>query len=224
MAALASVSKRTQAVYQRYYEDREATRFQNLYAIFVELSTFVNANESGLRIDIDLLRLAEIVRSYFLDTIRYKEYHLDPKSDSPEVRQFLASQGVESIDDLEPLSDAWTELVHRTARINGSKVAAYTVKWILKCRPIGVVSQLPLAERVAAFNETHRPVGQAPFIANINEHFAALCALAALGIRASDIAPEKLDELVYCFRFRPFEESAYFMILSEEYLCAKKPA
>lgn len=213
MMSLGGVSKRMQIIYERHYADREAQRFENLYLIFHKIAGYVEASDWGAKLEIDYLALAEIIRSYFLDTIRYKEYHFDPKCEVGS--QALAELGVASIDAVDPLSPAWTDLVHSEVNINASKVAAYTVKWILRYKPISIICTKPQTpESQPTIDVSH------PFLTNINEYFALHCALVALGASIDEISKHKIDELIYCFRFRAFDESAYFMILSKEYLYA----
>ena len=222
MSTLSSVSKRTKTIYQLYYEDRERQRFENLYTIFDTIAAHVDAADLGAKLDIDYFCLAEVIRSYFLDAIRYKEYHFDPKTSkaSSLVRTKLAQNGFQSLDQVDPFSPLWTELVHTTVNINASKVAAYTVKWILRHKPIRVLSTLP--ELTAFTGENADLTFRQPiwFLTCINEYYALQCALVALGIEAVNIDPKKIEEVIYCFKFRPFDESSYFMILSEDYFSA----
>lgn len=112
------------------------------------------------------------------------------------------------MDSVDPLSREWTELVHKTVNINKSKVAAFTVKWILAYKPISVLS----------LQIKPTPAEQPMFFTCVNEYFALNAALFALEIDASKIPERKIDELIYAFRFRKFDELSYFMILSEDYL------
>ncbi|MBU3259992.1 hypothetical protein KPG71_08310 [Roseovarius sp. PS-C2] len=223
MISLGSVSKRTKTLYERFYADREAQRFSTLYQVFEKLASYVEASNLGARLEVDYMCLAEIVRSYFLDTIRYKEYHFDAKdlksisneALAQEVAATLQRFGVDSIDKLDPLSPEWTELVHNSVNINASKVAAYTAKWILKYKPISVIMVSGEQGVKASLPQVVKPH---PFLTNINEEFALHCALLVLGIKAEQVPQKKIDELIYCFRFRDFDELSYFMILSEDYL------
>jgi hypothetical protein len=117
------------------------------------------------------------------------------------------------------LSPQWTELVHTTVNINSSKVAAYTVKWILKYKPIVVYHQDGPAFD-PNFQALDHPSKYPDFLASINENFALQCAFVALDIDATKVSRKKIEELIYCFRFRAFDESAFFMILSRDYLYA----
>jgi len=228
MISLGKVSGRTLAIYDRFYSDREADRFANFMEVFDGLASIVAESDLGVSLEMDYLCLGEIVRSYFFDTIRYKEYHFDPKDpdqyesleDQEKVRALLQKFGVSSVDELDELSPQWAQLVHECVRINKSKVAAFTVKWILRYKPISVFAQsAPFVTDEAGQSLPDIPV-QSPLLSNINEEFAYLCALTALEIDARRVPKKKQDELIYCFRFRHFDEASYFMILTEDYLCA----
>ena len=229
MISLGKVSGRTLAIYDRFYCDREADRFANLMVVFEGLASIVSESDLGVSLEMDYLCLGEIVRSYFFDTIRYKEYHFDPKDpelykaveDQEKVRALLREFGVNRVAELDPLSPEWTNLVHECVRINKSKVAAYTVKWILRYKPISVIGVSAEGEASEAGNVLPPIPVQSPILTNINEEFAYLCALTALEIDASSVSKKKQDELIYCFRFRNFDESSYFMILTEDFLCAR---
>lgn len=228
MISLGSVSGRILAIYERFYSAREEDRFVSLIKIFEDLSSIIEESDLGVGLEMDYLCLGEIIRSYFLDTIRYKEYHFDPKNpvdfsideDAKKAANLLQKFGVEQIQDLDQLSAEWTQLVHDCIRTHKSKVAAYTVKWILRYKPISVFD----VSNSGTTDDKERPLPDipilSPLLANINEEFAYLCALTALGIDGRRIPKEKQDELIYCFRFRNFDEASYFMILTEDYLCA----
>jgi hypothetical protein len=208
MRTLSGVSARNRQIYFEYYSDRESQRFEVLYEVFCKLADFVETASPGTKVVLDYERLGESIRSYFLDTIRYKEYHFDPEPKPEKVQKILDELKVNSFEEIDPLSVEWTRLVHETVNINASKVAAYTVKWLLQYKPISVFSD---GDQV---NDT----SQLGIISNINELYALNCALLELKLDAGDIQAKKLDELVYCFRFRNFDEASYFMILTKDYL------
>jgi hypothetical protein len=213
MNSLNGVSKRVAAIYEKFYREREEIRAQNLYLLFDEMAKAVEAAGHDYRLHIDFMRLGELVRSYFLDVIRYKEYHFDPDRNSSEFSSVAKSLGIESeeaLTGIDPLSSEWTELVHSTANINRSKVASYTAKWILAYKP---VSLLNVGSEIT-------PLPGSIFLSSINEYYALNCALFALEIPAASVQDSKIDEIIYSFRFRKYDEAAYFMILSEDYLLA----
>jgi hypothetical protein len=221
MNTLGGVSKRSKAIYERFYRDREAQRFANLYQVFDTLAAYIDASHLGVKLEIDYLRLAEAIRSYFFDVIRYKEYHFDPKIEKApvEIKEMMVNGDAFNIANMDPLSADWARLVHTTVNINSSKVAAYTVKWILKNKPVSVMSLKQSIGSISPDLSLDSEVSSNPIIANINEYYALHCALLSLGIDVARVSQKTIDELIYYFRFRNFEESAYFLILSEKYLC-----
>lgn len=206
MDSLGSVSKRVKCIYKRYYEPKSGARFQSLYEVYYSMASRIEAVHPNIRIEIDHHSLSEMIRSYFLDVIRYKEYHLDPKLTD-----------IESTEGVNHLSEAWSEKLHCSSKINVSKVAAYTVKWILRYKPISVL--YTDAESIN-FNDVDsvpkKKTGD--MLANVNEYYALHVAFLLLDIEASEVSDKTSDELIYCFRFRAFDESSYFMILSRNFL------
>lgn len=211
MNSLEVLSRRLAAIYDKYYQPRVEIRALNLYKIFDAMATPVEESDAPYRLHMDIERLAELIRSYFLDALRYKEYHLSPDECHHKFPAILAELGHNKIDDVDPLSEGWTRLLHETANINSSKVAALTVKWVLMYKPISV----------ASLQDDVQTASQPMFISCINEFFALNCAFFILNIDASDVDARKIDELIYSFRFRKFDESAYFMIFTNDYLLAK---
>jgi hypothetical protein len=201
MNSLDGVSGRIAAIYKKHYESREPLRALNLYKIFESMALAVEKTGGPYRLNMDYIRLGELVRSYFLDAIRYKEYHFNPDAENVDFREKVKKLGFDDFSQIEPLSEAWTYLVHETANINSSKVASYTVKWILAYKPISAVN---ISSEIS-------PTEQSIFFSCVNEYYALNCALFAL----------ELDELIYSFRFRKFDEATYFMVLSEDYLLGR---
>jgi hypothetical protein len=224
MNSLGRVSRRINAIYETYYADRETQRFENLYVIYDRIASHVAAISPDVKLEIDLTGLAELIRSYFLDVIRYKEYHFNPKADISKIDQtatILSESGARSLDEIDPLSPSWTKVVHTLGNVNSSKVASYSAKWILKYKPISVVSSVNLSNLDFQSENPAKSLRMRPpgfFLSNINEIYALEVALFALQLDVGDIPVEKIDNLIYSFRFRNFDESSYFSILSKDFL------
>lgn len=226
MYTLRGASARVCKIYE-LYEEREQTRFSNLYTVFVKLAESIEQSNLGVKLELDYLQLGEAIRSYFLDVIKYKEYHFDPKDpdqiSDPDlartVRSYLQKFGVASASELDHLSAEWTELVHMTVNLSETKVAAYTAKWLLRNRPISVLSTK--TDIGTARTRSGHPVlpSSHPFLANINEEYALQCVLLIMKIKSKDLNLRRRDELIYSFRFREFNEAHYFRIFSRDYLC-----
>lgn len=187
MESTGTVSRRIIEIYNEHYSVRGPRRVENLFKIYTFMAKARVSAGDDAKLLIDMERIAELVRSYFLDVVRYKEYH------------FSAKNGAD------PFSREWAADVHGQ-RINDSKVATLTAKWILSYKPISYTRPT---------NAQYR--ADASLIA-VNEHFAMHCACYALGLHIEDIDPIRYDELIYNLRFRRFDEGAYFMVFSKQNL------
>jgi len=108
MYTLRGASARVCKIYE-LYEEREEARFSNLYSVFFKLADAVDQSKLEAKLELDYLQLGEAIRSYFLDVIRYKEYHFDPKDPeditdpvvAEKVRAYLEGCGVNSVSELD---------------------------------------------------------------------------------------------------------------------------
>lgn len=110
------VSRRTDAIYKQFYSERVVQRLENLYIVFDAMAQQIDAANLGAKIEIDYECLAEVVRSYFLDIIRYKEYHFDPKLESSHTKHHLGVETPESLQEADPLSPRWAAALHESTR------------------------------------------------------------------------------------------------------------
>ncbi len=123
-------------------------------------------------------RIIKAVDSYFLDVIKYKEYHFDCN--------------------LELHSEAWSKYIHDNKKINDSKVAAFSAKWLLKAAPIYII---PKADTPIVSD----------FLCHINEFFVLNCVLYCLLKYDFDLIDEDdYKKLFYDFKYRSFDDRAYF--------------
>ncbi len=188
-------SERFIAIYDQYYISRFSKRFDYFVELFKAMENAYKPNRFGVDLVVDLEKLAQVVQSYFLDVIRYKEYHF--------------TVGVEA----DPLSLDWIREIHEYKRVNSSKVAAFSTKWILRHRPISY-KKVEFLGAAGGCQDIH--------LEFINEHYALLLTCQALGIVLRDINPNKYSELLYYLRYRNFDEVAGSMLLSRDYLCAEQ--
>lgn len=187
---MTGVSARILRIFEEKYLNRCETRFGNLLDVYRSLSKHVASKDANIEVLIDTHKLYDLIRSYFIDVIRYKEYHFDA---APAV---------------DPFSKEWADQVH-AKDINASKVATITAKWILKYKPISVHTKRNFEEA-----EHHELTF---YLANINEHFAFQSALSALDVELGDVPDVNIEEFIYNFRFRPFDEGPYYMIFESLY-------
>jgi hypothetical protein len=174
------ISERISYIFSKFYFERAEKRFIHLLKFAHHFMKQFNTDGYGYYVD--EARLSKCVDSYFLDVIRYKEYH-------------FTSDGQAEIN-----SEAWYDVIHRQKKINDSKVAALTAKWLLKSCPIALIKTSADCKSILSDELCH-----------INQLWALNCALYALlkddfkYLNKSDF-----EDLFYDFKYRVFDERAYF--------------
>jgi hypothetical protein len=174
------ISERISYIFSKCYKDRAEKRF-------VQLLKFAHHSmeqyqPDGYKYYIDEARLVKCIDSYFLDVIRYKEYH------------FTADEKVDIN------SDEWIVEIHCNKKINDSKVAAFIAKWLLKSCPISIINTSENQDLLLSDDLCH-----------INQLFALNCALyALLKEDYKYLSKDEYEDLFYDFKYRIFDERAYF--------------
>lgn len=125
-----------------------------------------------------------LVRAYWIDIIRYKEYHYNPAN--PDVDYAKYADEIHNGGDMR--------------RLGHDKIAAYLVKWILKSQPI----QVDLGE----MTDTKDPKLN-DLIWYVNCYFALVIACDQLKVNLASLDASLRSDLLYHFRFRPYDESAF---------------
>lgn len=136
------ISERYSRIFSDYYYEKARERFEFIvqYSDFFLESLHFDEKVDG---QIIYLNVEAFITSYFLDVIKFKEYHFNfPDGDGPEVDR----------------------KVHGEKLLNASKVGAFTAKWLLKYKPIVL---LPKADIVLDTFE-QRDIQDAPFILALN--------------------------------------------------------
>lgn len=187
-----SQSKRIEQIIQDYYENRIQ---QKTNGLLKELKSYIDSKPDleNFEASIDIVAVDTLCYSYFIDIIKYKEYHISPNDKS-----------------LNAYSPEWVRGLHHEddkigKRLKFSKVAAFTAKWLLKYKPIsveiidGILPQdiSPEERRIAA---------------SINEDFALLHSLQLLEVDSNKIEDSILMDMVYHFRYRSFDERHFFVL------------
>lgn len=152
------ISKRYKRIFDKYYLPVYEGRVEELTDIIMHLySTFLSKNflfdGKEYAFIIDGVRVNHLVKSYFYDVIRYKEFHF--------------SNG----------DDADDEHIHLTVEeggsyINDPKQAAYMMKWIVRCKPV-------LIDKVTEQEATAK---QDEIAITVNEILAYMYMISVLGI------------------------------------------
>jgi hypothetical protein len=180
------ISSRIEYIYREYYYEKARARHHALiqYADLF-LKNLPIYNKCNCRVDFQ--KMVALVDSYFLDVIRFKEYHFQPKLPNGTVDVF---------------SKDWMDYVHREKLLHPSKVGALLSKWILKYSPIIII---PKSEELISQDD-------AKIICSANAGFALNFSLSSMGVSQEDIDKETASDVLYHFRFRNYEDRSFFLI------------
>ena len=184
-----SNAERVEAIFQKNYKAEAENKAHSIHTHIQSFLTEV-PDMDMFEAAVDHFAIKNLTNAYFIDVIRYKEYHFTPKIKKGDSL-------------LDPLSEAWTSKLHDQTdgpKINAQKIAALTVKWLLKYRPINLRTETrenDIPEKI---------LRKAEFI---NERFslAHTAGLLSLNLSESD-----LTDLLYHFRYRNYDERHFFII------------
>lgn len=195
------ISERYSRLFKEFYADKAKDRFDYVlrYADFYS-KTLPYKNK--VNCIIDPLSVDAYVTSYFLDVIKFKEYHfrehLDPSFDYSDVETSFQH----------PDTTVAEFVMHRKKMINASKVGAFTGKWLLKYRPVVVMPKDGCGFDI--FERRH--IQNAPFV------FTANVTLRSMGIDPDELPTAIYKSLMYHLRYREYEDRnvmLYFELLVE---------
>jgi hypothetical protein len=184
-----SKSERVEAIFDKFYKSEAIKKANSLHSHVLQYLTAISDLEM-FEASLKEFCIKRLTDAYFIDVIRYKEYHLSPKS----------VDGVKHGSMTEP----WTAALHNQetgSKINDPKIAALTVKWLLRYQPISLKGLLPYED----IPET--ALRKAEFI---NESFALAHASSVL--KVSGLSEKLVGDLLYHFKYRPYDERHFFII------------
>lgn len=188
-----SKSHRVEAIFNSFYEKRVKDKNISLQS---HVLSYLD-NKTGLdqfTASLDVIAVEKLCDAYFIDVIRYKEYHISPDDHNPIP--------------VDPLSREWAIALHNEEtgkRLKFSKIAALTVKWLLKYKPIilsiddGIDPESidPRSRRVASF---------------INEDFALIHSMRLINANISKVDEKTHADLIYHYKYRQFDERHFFLL------------
>jgi len=179
------ISNRIRRIYKDYYAKKAKARFESLveYSQYF-LKSLPIAEKAFCRVD--LQKMSALIDSYFLDVIRFKDYHFRPSED---------------VSDEDVFSVVWNNLVHRDKYLSPSKVAAFEAKWILKYSPLIIIPQ-----NDADFTDEDRIV-----LCSANALLAFQFSLTSMGLNPEDVDEDIARNMIYHFRFRHFDDRAFIL-------------
>ncbi|MBL8574037.1 MAG: hypothetical protein JNM13_10205 [Hyphomicrobiaceae bacterium] len=173
-------------IYNCYYSNKGRDRYDALVKYTRKFLDILTVSKKSICI-VDEIKCLALIDSYFLDVIRFKEYHFYPKD-----REFNPELGA---------SEEWLRAVHCDKMLSPSKVGAYTAKWILKYCPIIIVPR----------DDQELTPGERRELLSANAMLALQFSLACMGLDVDDVDPGIAREMLYHFRFRGFDDRAFFL-------------
>jgi hypothetical protein len=189
------VSDRIRAIFIRYYEKAAFERFDRLRD-FAQTYLDVAFPADSYDTHIDILKLSALVDSYFLDEIRFKEYHFVGRG----------SASGEKFNDDAFFGAGYADAVHKDKHLSASKIAAFTAKWILKYAPLTIV---PHSEPDNLSDDDKDRVLAA------NARLALGFALQCANRRSGDFESALIADIIYHFRYRDYDERSFILIFEQ---------
>ncbi len=191
------ISKRINFIFKKFYaveakgHARQLCHYLNM---FIESTVNELVDRYGDKLGESYIMVNEskvilLIDGFYLDVIRYKEYHYSP-----------------DIDDIS--SEEWMEAIHDKNHLSDAKLSCYLCKWILKNPPISFHLDPNVEQNL--YDDVARRLGY------LNEAF---CVNYILGeIFSSEKNSEHLIDayinrsILYHLRYRTFEEKSLFLL------------
>ncbi|MFV0410177.1 MAG: hypothetical protein ACK5LJ_10930 [Paracoccus sp. (in: a-proteobacteria)] len=128
--------------------------------------------------------LVNISKAYFIDIIRYKEYHYNPEEENIPYEEYAkAIHGGE-----------------KPRRLDADKRAAFLIKWILKTQPIQV--ELSKDADLDSYDNQNQ-------VWYVNEHFSLFVLWQTIGVKEKKVPEKEQLALLHQFRYRPYDENIF---------------
>jgi hypothetical protein len=192
------ISRRINHIYHTYYRERAKEKFIHTMEWVGKYGKLNGVLGSNFDFFIDDVKLGRCLESYYLDVIKYKEYHFNPDA---------ACSG-------DVFSKEFSEKVHSGEKfINSAKVAAFTTKWLLKARPIYV-------RPVNGYKPT---ITESTFLDAINETFVLGHVLDLMGLTTSQFTGGEISDLLYHLKYRSSDDRCLMLIYSLMEKVARQP-
>ncbi|MDI9334731.1 MAG: hypothetical protein QM533_10185 [Cytophagales bacterium] len=194
-----SQSQRVELILNQFYKKRIREKKLSLVSL---LKAYADSKDGldGFISSLDIIAVDQLCKSYYIDVVKYKEYHLSPENSNPSSK-------------LEPFSDEWTRALHNEKsgkRLRLSKVAAFTAKWILKYKPINLEVEDNISP--GSIDPKKRRLA-----ASLNEDFALAHTFQLMNLDTSKIPDTVLADMIYHYRYRSFDERHFFIMLDHFY-------
>lgn len=195
MPGFPTVSARVDRIFKTYYSAVCEEKVDQYYDGAVKAAKGARFG-AKFHPHIDKGRVQDFAYSYFLDVIKYKEYHFTPKVKTGELMP-------------DPYSEQYMEAVHKEnpdpaldKAINLPKVAAFTAKWWLRHQPIIILTKVGYTPTEKEFTKQSL----------INETFIQdICLREILKIKLTDVANR---DLLYHLKYRNLDDRGLMLAFS----------
>lgn len=177
---------RIEKLFKKYYVEDYNILYKELIDIANYtreiLATEFNPKEFGFYFTNYALK--HLLKSYYYDIIRYKEFHF-------------------------PIEDLEDHSIHNYSQATGSgldrvKQASYLIKWIVRFKPICILNTVEAKKRSKLLPK------QEKFIHIVNEIYAVIV---AGSIVKYECKAESFNALVYQLHYRPYDEGLFEQLL-----------
>jgi hypothetical protein len=175
------ISDRYQYLYANFYYDKARERYDNLVQYAESYIENIDFNDK-LFSCVDTIKVDAFITSYFLDVMRFKEYHFQPSVDG------LA--GYER-----------DKCVHAEKLLNSGKVGAFTTKWLIKYSPVVLIPK----EGLGLNHVEQTFLAFAPFAIALN------FSLRLMDINPRDVPVDIHRDILYHIRFRGFDDRSFML-------------
>jgi hypothetical protein len=203
MLSFPEVSTRIDFIFRNHYDKTYLRKVIQLYRGARSAARGLRLNDN-FSWHVDLYKVEDFATSYFLDVIKYKEYHFNPRPDiSGTLPDIWSKAYVDSVHAHHPDPD-------QDKVISLPKVAAFTTKWWVRYMPISI-----------HFDPKYNPTDkERSDICHINEAFILYYCLEIMGLKRDLITKSNWDNLLYHLKFRSLDDRT--LILAYSMLYEKK--
>lgn len=179
------VSTRIEYIFDQFYAEKAEERFSFLVDFANKFCASLDVG-TGIQSYVSREKIHALVRSHFLDIIKFKEYHSEPTE---------PGLGLTHVN-----SRHWMEAVHSAKELSRNKVAAFTAKWIMKHAPLAFFVE---DNATVSFQDSYK-------IVSANAVFAARVCLEFLKLDIMRIDANKFERFVYHLMYRSLDDRALF--------------
>lgn len=192
-----SISKRTDYIFNEFYKDECRAKYERTVKEINSWMQKAKIDKEKFETNVSHARLYASMHSYYLDVIRYKEYHFDAK----DIADFFSPE--------------YMKFIHESRQLNPPKVAALTTKWLLKAKPL-ILEARPKVNEISQNERSMLVSANEQFIVN---HALQLMDITFANTKIDDrkLLVKDLSEILYHLLFRDTDDRNLILTFSVLY-------